>query len=460
MPLSGKSEHAAVDLRGYLRVIWKRRWACAAVLAVTAISAAVFTSLQTPIYHAAATVLIEPEAPRVVTMQDVAPLQGTEEYYPTQYRLIQSRPVIEAVIQRLRIKERFPWIAAAQDAYLAFRGPLRVAPVRNTRLVLVGYESPDPNFAAEVANAVAAEYVKYNLELKHKVAQDALIWLGEQLAGLRTQTQRSARALQTYQAQADLLGVQEQRQLAQQRIIDSNRMYLDAQEKRLTIEAKLREVTRIARDPAGAESIFLVADDPSIRKLKTEAADLQSERAKLRHQYREKHPDVLLIDAQIKQLNQRLQAEIQRLLRALETEHKVARAREESLLGNVNQLKDEARRLYEREAQAVVLQRDKDSTEELQVSVLKRLKETGIFTALEANNVRIVEPATPPPLPVWPRTGLIRILSVVSGLVLGIGLAFVAESLDNRVRSADDVERVVGLPVLGIVPVFQAKREG
>ena len=91
---------------------------------------------------------------------------------------------------------------------------------------------------------------------------------------------------------------------------------------------------------------------------------------------------------------------------------------------------------------------------------MKRFRETGIATALEANNVRIVEMATPPAYPARPRKNLIYIVSVVGGLAMGIGVAFLAESLDNRVRSPEDVERAVGLPILGIVPVFHAKRDG
>jgi uncharacterized protein involved in exopolysaccharide biosynthesis len=284
--------------------------------------------------------------------------------------------------------------------------------------------------------------------------------LNEQLGSLKAQAQKSAKALQVYQAQADLVGVQEQRQITQAKAVESHRAYLEAQNQRLTVEAKFRELSRIARDPVGAESLFIVINDPLIQKLKTEASDLQVERSKLAQVSREKHPDLLQLDAQIKQVNQRLQAEIQKLLRAVETEYNVAKSREAALLANVNELKREARTLTERETQALALQRERDSSEELHTAVMKRFKETGIATALEANNVRIVELATPPGLPARPRTRLIMMLSVVAGLALGGGVALLAESLDNRVRSPEDVERAVGLPILGIVPVFSSKRDG
>jgi uncharacterized protein involved in exopolysaccharide biosynthesis len=240
--------------------------------------------------------------------------------------------------------------------------------------------------------------------------------------------------------------------------MDFNRAYLEAQSLRLASESKLRELSRLAKDPAGSETFFIVANDPLIQKLKTEASDLQIERSKLSQIYREKHPDLQQLDAQLRQVNERLHAELQKMVRAVETEAKVAKGREDTLLASMNELRREARTLNEREAQASSLQRDKDSVEELQATVLKRLKETGITSALTASNIRVVEPATLPTFPARPRTQLIWTLSAIAGLMLGVGVAFLADSLDNRARTPDDIERVLGVPIVGVVPVFSVKR--
>jgi succinoglycan biosynthesis transport protein ExoP len=457
MPGSGRHTgggETPLDLRRYLRVVWKRRWSCAAVVLVTFVSAVVFTANQIPQFQAAATVLIEPQAPKVVSVQDVAPVVPSEEYYATQFKLIQTRPVIERAIDRLRLKERIPALAKVKDPYRALIGSLTVEPIKNTQLVLVKFEHSDPVVAADVANGIANEYVRYNLETKHKAAQEALVWLNEQLTSLRTQTQQSSKALQAYQARADLLGLKEQNHIAQSKLVDANRVYLEAQNQRLAIEVKLRELTRLAQDPRGADTVQAVADDPLLKKLRMDASDLLTERSKLAQLYKEKHPDLQALDAQIKQLNLRLQAEIQKMQRTVETELKMARAREESLLANVSQLRVDARRLNEREVQALGLEWEKDSSTEVHGVVLRRLKETGVVTALEASNVRVVEAATPPNLPSKPRKNLIWSLSLVGGLALGVGMAFLAESLDDRVRSREDIERL-GLPILGIVPRFE-----
>jgi len=450
-------------LQAYLNVLRDRWLVVVAVFVLTVVSAVVFTSQQTRVYQASATVLIDPEAPRVVNIPEVVnEREGALDYYSTQYKLLQSRPVVEPVIEELNLRQRLPRLRGARDAYAALmfsRDTLTIDPVKGSRLVMVRFDDPDPKIAIDVANAVATQYVKYGLDLKQREAQTATMWLNEQIQALRAKADQSSRALGAYQAKADLLGVQDQRQITQAKLVDFNRAYLDAQNQRLAAESKLRELTRIAKDPTGSETIFTVVNDPLIQKLKTEASDLQIERAKLTQIYREKHPDLLQLDAQIKQVSQRLQEEIQKLLRAVETEVKVLRGQEESLLGSMNELRREARTLNEREAQALSLQREKESVEELQATVLKRLKETGLTSALSTSNIRVVERAMLA-VPIRPKTQLIWTLAAVAGLALGVGVAFLTDSLDTRARSRDDIERVLGVPIIGVVPMFRVKRHG
>jgi uncharacterized protein involved in exopolysaccharide biosynthesis len=417
--------------------------------------------LSTPIYRGIATILIDPESPNVVNIQEVAPAIGTRDlgnYYTTQTRIIQSRDVIDPVMQRLNLKERIPEIKEARDRYGAFLSFLYVDSVKNTRLVTVGFENPDRQLASDVANGVANEYVKYNVEVKHRLAQQAGAWLQEQVGGLVAKADRSTAALQAYQAKAELIGIQEQRQIITQKIMAYDRAHLESQSQRVATEAKLREVTRILKDPAAADAVFTVIDDPMIRKLKAEQSDLLAERAKLREQYRSKHPEVLQNEAQIQHVNRRLSEEVAKLRQAVENEYQVAKAREANMAASLSELRAESQRLVAKEARAVSLQREKESNDSLVDTVVKRMKETGLQSGLESNNVRVVEAAMPPPTPAKPRTLLVQILSVILGLGLGIGSAFVAESIDNRVRSPEDVERALGVPVIGFVPMFKVRK--
>src|SRR6266545_4858871 len=156
-----RQQEAATSLLVYLGVLWRRRWLVVSILALTVASAWVFVLIQTPIYRATATVLIQQDSPRVVDIKDVTPVtQHSSDYYMTQIKLIQSRDIVNGVIERLKLRERIPEIRQARDSYGVFLSFLFVDLIKNTWLATVSFESPDAKLAAEVANEVAGGYVK------------------------------------------------------------------------------------------------------------------------------------------------------------------------------------------------------------------------------------------------------------------------------------------------------------
>lgn len=448
-----------VHLRDYLLVVRKRRWLIASLWVVIVATAAIGTYLQTPIYRATARVLIDPEPPKVLAVQEVVTADAqTQDYYRTQYELIKGRPVLEKVIETLNLQERLPALAEAKDPVRAVQASLTVEPKRNTRLVDIQFEDPDPGLAAEVTNAIAHTYVRQNLERKIKGAREALVWLAEQMSMLKAKVQDSALALQKYRERVGIVGLEQQRQITAQKIMDFNRAYLDSQAQRLAVEAKLQELQTIARDPRGAQTIFTVAGSPLLQKLKAEASDLEVQLSKALQTYKEKHPEIVKLRAQMQQVDKKIGAEIQTMIRAVETESKVAKAREQALLRNVQALQREGMELNEKEIQYLALQGEAESNQQMHDIVLKRLKETGVAGGLETNNIQVVEEAQVPHTPAKPRVRLNLLLGVVVGLFASVGLAFFLEYLDTSIKTPDEVERYLGLPVLGIVPLFGEKR--
>jgi polysaccharide biosynthesis transport protein len=462
MSVETRQPNVEIHLKEYLRLLFKHRWLIAAVFIVTAVTGTIYTFLQTPIYQASATVLIEPELPKVLNIQEVtSPGLGTLEYYRTQYALMLSRPVLHNAVEALKRSNRNAALAAlgeGTDPHVKQAGALSIEPIRNTQLVLVQFQHPDPVLAAEVATAVAQAYVKYNLDVKLKGTRDALAWLNEQMSGLKGKVEDSSTALQNYRVRSGILGIQEQRALTAQKAGEVNRAHLEAQAQRLSIEAKLGALNRISTEQAGPESLLTSIDDPLIRKLKTEMADLQGQRSKLLQTYKERHPEVLKVDAQIQQLSQRMDADIKKALRSLDTEYRVARAREDSLMGVVNRLRGEGQQLNEKEIQYGTLQREQDSNQQLYEAVLKRVKETGVQGGLESNNARVVEEAMPPGSPIRPRKQLALLMSLLVGLGLGIAAAVTIEYFDTSVKSPEDIERALGLPIIAVVPLFEMRR--
>src|ERR1051325_3108554 len=344
------SQPRVADVR---RVLRKHRWLITGIFLLTVLTVAIWTFIQVPIYQAAATILIEPEPPKILNIQDVTPLGAMSPYdpafYPTQYEIIRSRAVIERALEALNLKMRAT--NAGADPSHALSGSLAVDPVRNTRLVLIRIAGPDPARAAAEANAIANAYAKYNVELKLKGARDALAWLTEEAGRLRAKVEESSQALQNYRVKSGILGMQEQRQISAQKIIEANKGYMEAVAYRMSLEAKLGEVSQAAKDPSGAGSLFTEADNPLVSKIKTEIGNMETERSKLLKVYKEKHPEVVKVDAQIQHLKDRLEAELQNRLRGVQTQVRVARVREDSLAKEVNGLRREGQDLNDKEAQ-------------------------------------------------------------------------------------------------------------
>lgn len=446
----------------YRRVLRKHRWLMTGIFLLTVLTVAIGTFLETPIYQAVATILIEPEPPKVLSIQDVTPVGAGSSwdpaFYPTQYELIKSRAVVARALEALNLKTAGAGTGALADPSRALSGSLAVEPMRNTRLVLIKVAGPDAERAAAEANAIANAYAKYNVELKLKGARDALTWLTEEAGRLRAKVDESSQALQNYRVKSGILGMQEQRQISAQKIIEANKGYLEAQAQRMSLEAKFGELTQAAKDPAAAGTIFSEADNPLVGKLKGEIGGLETEKSKLLKVYKEQHPEIVKVDAQIQHLRGRLEGEFRGTMRSVQTQAKIARTREESQLNAVNLLRREGQDLNEKESQYQNLQHEVEANQQLYDSVVKRLKETGVAGGLENSNVRIIEEATPPGAPIRPLKARNLGMSLVAGLVLACLVAFGLEYLDTTVKTPDDVERYLGLSVIGVVPAFGTRR--
>jgi uncharacterized protein involved in exopolysaccharide biosynthesis len=448
----------ASHLREHLRVIRKRAWliiTCAlAVLTIVAVA----TFLQRPIYRASTKALIERESPRVVNIQEVSPSDADNvDFFQTQVQIIRSRPVVQRVIDSLGLIAKKPELAQAPDPVASFLKSVSVDPIRSTRLIEIQVDDPDPKLAAEIANALAATYVSQNLELKLAAARDALTWLTTHVGDLKTKVNESELALQRYREQAGLVSAEEKQSLAAKKLAEFNSAFIEAKAKRLEMETRLTELRKAAQQPEVLESSPLVLNNQLVQRLKGQAVELEVQRSKLLKTYKEKHPEVLKVQSQIDEINQRIKDEVGRIAMSMETEYNVLKSRETAMLGAVGQYRDEMQSLAKKEIQYAILKREADSNQQLYDMLLKRLKETGLSQGLDSNNVRIVEPAVVPVRPVKPRTTLNLALAAALGSMFAFAVAFFAEYMDDTIRTPEQVEQSLGVPVFALIPSMPAR---
>ena len=457
--MSSGSLTDSIHLRDHLRVLRKHVRLIVLCLLATIATGVVGVQLQPHVYRATTKAIIERDAPRVTTFQESTPdLQELSTFLQTEVQIIRSRPVIQRTIDKLGLLKRKPTLAGDPDPVATFLKAVTVEPARNTRLIEIQVEDSDPKLAADMANGLATAYVDHNLEMKLAVAREAVSWLTSQVSDLKAKMSESEQALQKFQEQAGLVSVDEKQSLASRNLSEASHSYLDAKAKRLEMETRLGEVRKASRQPELLESTPIVINNPLIQRLKGQLVELELLRSKHLKTYTPKHPEALELQYQVDEIRQKIKEEVQRLVLSLESEYNALKARESAQLATVTQYREEAQRLSQKEAQSGILKRDAGSNQQLYEVLLKRLKESGISQGLELKSVRIVESAIVPLRPVKPRKLLILALAGAVGLGLGLFLSFFAEYMEDTIRTPEQVERSLGVPVLALIPLIPSRK--
>jgi capsular exopolysaccharide synthesis family protein len=189
-----------------------------------------------------------------------------------------------------------------------------------------------------------------------------------------------------------------------------------------------------------------------VQSLRIELATLERQQALLTERYLEQHPEVVKVHSQIQETRLKLRSEARSVIRAAENDYKAAAAQESSVASALESAKQEALELSRRAVNYDSQKRELDAAQQVLNSLMSREKETDVTTQLKASNIRVVDPAVVPKVPVIPRTSRDVTMGILLGLFLSIGLAFFLEYLDNTLKTPDDVRRHLGAPLLGVVP--------
>ena len=443
-----------VPLRQHLQVVQKRWGFVVASLVLVVGVVGVRTYLQQPIFRASARVIIERET-QIVNFQQAPSYEwNSSEFFNSQIQVIQSGPVLQRVVESLNLKERKPEYGQAPDPTGLLQAVVSVDPLRNTRLIQISVEDPDPKLAADMANALASSYQTQNLELKLNAARDALTWLSNQVRDLKSKVNESELVLQQYREHAGLVSVEEKQSLTVKKLAEFNGAYIEAKARRLEMETRLAEIRRAGQKAELLESSPMVVNSPMVQRLKGQLVELEVQRSKLLKVYKDKHPEVVKVQTQIDEITRRVKEEVDKLALSLESEYNVLKAREAAMLQATDQYRAEAQTLSKKEIQYGILKREADSNQQLYEVLLKKLKETSLIQGLDNNNVRIVDPAVTPREPVRPQKARNLILATIFGLGLGLVWAFVLDHLDDRVRTPEQTERALEIPVLAVIPLF------
>lgn len=489
-----------VHLLNYLRVLHKRRRTALTAFVIVFGTVTVYTFTATPVFSARTQILIENENPNVVKFEEVVDQnKSMNDYYQTQYRILQSRalarrtldaeklwgdPLFEAADTELKSMNPVAWArvasnhvqgwfsrasapsaptdapaeSAAQSRVIdAFLKGLTVLPVRNSRLVDVSYRSPNAELSARIANALAKQYIDQNLEFRFLATKEATEFLNERTAEQRKALEESEQALQQYREKTGAMALEDRQNIVVQRLADLNAAVTRARTERIEKESVYNQIRTIQDDRAAIDTFPAILNNVFIQQLKGQQSDLQRQQAQLAEKLGARHPEMVKVQTAIESTESRINAEVQKVVQALRNDYQAALANERSLQASLDQQRAEAQDLNRAAIQYGVLERDATSNQSMFTGLLERSRETGISGELKTSNIRIVDPAETPRRPSSPNKLINMAVAVLGGAFLAIGLAFFFEYLDSRIKQPDEIKAHLGLPFLGMIPSFDPK---
>ncbi|CAI10010.1 Exopolysaccharide biosynthesis protein [Aromatoleum aromaticum EbN1] len=474
-----------IDLRAIWDTIVKRKWTVITFFAIVMVSVLTATFLMTPIYRASLTLQIERQEAKVLDYQGVTPneMQGdTKDFYETQYELLRSRSLAQRVIDQLNLGDH-PVFAAANPSLLAslkallaggeeepvegdaeqirklkltkaFLANLTIEPVRNSRLVKIHFDSSDPVLASRIVNAISEAFINVNLERRMDASSFAKVFLEERLQQLKVKLGETERELVAFAREEQIVrGGEQEASVDTQVMQEFTTALAKAQQERIRAEALYQQL-----ESGSVEGMPQVLENKVIQEFKGHKAKLETEYQENLKIYKPAYPKMVQLQSQIDEMQAKIAEELAHVRSGIRSAYQAARAQEAMLQTKMDESKRTVLGVQDRSIQYNILKREVDTNRQLYDGLLQRYKEVGVAGGVGVNNVSVVDKAEVPLQPFKPKTLLNALIAALLGLFGGIGLALLFEHLDDTIKDGESMERLLGLPVLGMVPLV--KRAG
>ncbi len=481
-----------LDLREILQVV-RRRWIVIVGVTILTIAAALLLTVNTTkLYTATSLVLIENRENRVVDFEAVlSGLPADSATIDSQVEILKSQALATRVVRDLNLIEDpefnsaldtggsgllgwlnpLNWLRAilpsdrlllddnelAEQAsiavVIAVQDRMRVRRRGLTYVIEIGFTSDSPVKAARIANAIADLYIVDQLEARFEATRRANDWLSERLQGLRDQVRIAETAAASFAADNNLMS-SGGATVTEQQLSEINQQLISARAELSSAEASYDRVRQIVAAGGNIESISQVVQSPAILQLRGQQSSLRREEAELAGRYGDRHPDLIDIRQRMREVDQQLQSEMERIVNALGNEVEVARNREQSLEASLSRVTVDQARNNRAMIRLRELERTAESQRTLYETFLARFNETRQEEGLQTSDARVIAQATRPLDASHPKASLNLALGGVLGLFTGFGLAFLIEWLDQGLRTRDQVEGFLGLPQISAIPLL------
>jgi succinoglycan biosynthesis transport protein ExoP len=476
----GAAEAEETHLRDYWRVIRRRLWVPISVV-ILAVTLTTIYNLRLPSIFEGITKIIVEREDRVVNLNDLQINMGggdDTQYINTQLKILQSPKIAYLVVKTLDLEHNpaFLPISKEQQASASqlqisdgeseektemqrlirytdvLLGSVEVRPVRDTRLVEIHYQHQDKDLARKIADTWADVFIKNNRDTRYEANKESGEFLERSIADYRLKLREAEEKLQNYRVANQVLDFGEKENIVGARLASLNQLLLTAETERKTLQTAY-ELSKSVSDPRVLPEI---QRDALVQDLNKRRIDLQQRREHLLVEYTEEWPEVQKVNHELSQVEGELRAAHLRLLSGLENQYKSAVEKENQLRTAFAQQRAETMQQNEGAINAKMLQQEVDTNRQMLDKLLQSQSNVEITAAgLIKPNLRVTEYSPVPRVPVAPKRAQNILISLLLGLIGGLGLVLFLDYINNKVESVEDIDRYLKLPALGVIPIFE-----
>jgi len=453
-------EPSALPLLHYVWVLRRHLWKIVAFVAACVLATFIYSARLKPIYESTATIDVDMEAPSEVvgensTASQAAYPEDPDVFLATQIRLIQSDAVLRPVAEQFNLLNpggggKNPKGGDAQKAANATvsLGGLGVTRPSDTFLLLISYRSPDPQVAADVANAVAKSYLAHTYDLRIQSSASLSSFMEKQLDELKAKMERSNQAFAQSERELEVINPDENTNILSARLLQLNTEYTTAQAERVRNEAAW---TAMKSGSAGAGEISPQGD--SLARLADTVNQARQRFAEVKSTYGSTHPEYRKAASELAEVERQLQEAHNKTSERIEVAYRESLNREQMLQQAVAETKAQWDQLNARSFEYKQLKQEANADKALYDELITKIHEAGINAGFQNNNIRIADVARPSLGQVYPNTRQNLMLAFLFSTLLAVGGALLLDSLDTTIRDAEGVRRFLGTDVIGTLPL-------
>lgn len=494
----------SADLRDYLDMVLRHKWAVLAFLCGVFILVLIVSLSMKPVFKATGKLELSMQTPKVTKFED---LTGTgmspqlREYIQTHVKLLQSLSLADRVMAKLHLEENpvfnktlteqkqhkegflgglyntlgngLNWVRTAamgmfqpkkeeeetvdptlpklrlkQSIQRTYLKNMDVQPERDTTIISLSFSGTDPALTRDIVNTHVQEYIAWQMDKKLDAAAAARVQLEKQLEVARINLEKTEKNLSDFAQKAGIVSLDSNLNLIYRQLEEMNKALAEAQAERIAKESLYQQA-----NGENISSLAMVMESKLIQDLRQTLAQVEAEYQETYTTFKEDYPKLKNIKARKHDLERRIALEENRILETIKNDFLSAKAKEASLSAKAEEMKRQALDLNNQATEYKILEREVETSKFIHQSLMERSKEIDAKVGTDLGNIQVVDYASLPLKPYKPDIQINLLMALVVGLMGGISLAFFLEYLDNTVKSVDEISERFCIPVVGVLPL-------